>query len=176
MSQRKTSRLGQSNSAQLHQLLLDIATNTTNIALKPDNEWFDLFGSAGFVDIGNFGKVLRVAFSDVNAEAHGGCYVEKGGSFKLMIIHAGSQDNDGKTASGVLYMSYDAEGGTRAYDVSAVDFDLPLADTEIVVHTTYGTAQTIADNSRVGCIWIKDDNAGAAAGNMTINSIVLVRQ
>lgn len=135
-----------------------------------------MYGSLGFVDGDYFGAALLVAFSDVNARVWASFYVRNGGSFKVSIIHSGNGANNGKEASGVLYVSYDVADGAGAWDVNGVNFDLTIDNAGIVKMEEYGTPITIADDSHVGMFWGKDDNAAAAANNMYVYSIILKRQ
>ncbi len=133
-------------------------------------------GWTGFVKDVRFGATYSVLFSDVNAGVYSTHYVEKGGSFKVMIVHTGTGANNGKTASGLIYVSYTVDGGTDGWDINGNNCDLALGNASIMKYYTYGTAFTVADNSNVGVAWYKDDNAGAAAGTMHVYQIILVRQ
>ncbi|KKM22779.1 hypothetical protein LCGC14_1621830, partial [marine sediment metagenome] len=72
-------------------------------------------GFDGFAKGSPYGAAYIVAFSDVNAGVSFTFYVGKGGSFKLSIIHSGTANNFGKTAGGVLDISYDVDGGLETW-------------------------------------------------------------
>ncbi|KKK50305.1 hypothetical protein LCGC14_3126360, partial [marine sediment metagenome] len=155
----------------------NIATNVTDIdALNSTINQILMSGKDGFVKTTGYGAVYIVLFSDVNAGILSTFYVGYGGSFKLSIIHSGTDNNFGKTAGGVLYINYDVDGGLETWDIGAQDFNLPLEDTRYLKIEQFGTAFTVANNSKVGVLWAKDDNAGGSAGTMYIYNIILMRQ
>lgn len=180
MSGRPVKRKGDTNSALVHQinagLVAHAADDDAHHDLPPEDIEFDFFGYDGFVSVSNFCHCQRVNFNDVNAFIAGSCYVEIGGSFKLMIVHRGQENMAGKTAGGNLSMTYDVAEGTRTWNVNSVVFDLPLGNLQIVNYDTYAVAQTIANDSTVGFRWNKDDNADGATTFLMIDNVVLVRQ
>ena len=133
-------------------------------------------GSLGFVQSNSYGAAYTVAFSDVNARVYSTFYVGKGGSFKVSIIHSGDNNNFGKTAGGILYISYDIAGGLETWNIGAQDFNLPLEDIRYLKIEQFGTAFTVANNSKVGVLWAKDDNAEVANGTFAIYGMFLTRQ
>ncbi len=133
-------------------------------------------GIDGFVKASGYGAAYTVAFSDVNAGVLSTIYVGIGGSFKVSIIHRSTANNFGKTAGGVIDISYDVAGGLETWNIGAQDFNLPLEDTRYLKIEQFGTAFTVANNSKVGILWIKDDNAGGATGTFTIYGMFLTRQ
>ena len=169
MSGRRVKRLGETNSALLHQLLADIITLNSVI-----NQIL-MSGSAGFVISRFYGAAYQVPLSDVNAVVISTFYVGNGGSFKVSIIHSGNINNFGKTAGGVISISYDVGGGLETWNI-VQDFNLPLEDARILKIDQFGTAFTVVDNSKVGVFWTKDDNAGGAIGNFNIYGMFLTRQ
>jgi len=133
-------------------------------------------GYAGFVESQYFGATLSVVFSDTSALVYATFYVKRSGTFTIRIIHMGTGDNNGKTASGKMYAGVVADGGTDSWsDISAGNADLPLGNALIMKYYDHATTIAVADNTKVGVAWEKDDNAEAAAGNMHIYAIVLVR-
>ncbi|KKL95359.1 hypothetical protein LCGC14_1855380 [marine sediment metagenome] len=68
-------------------------------------------GIDGFAKSDVYGAAYTVVFSDVNAAVLSTFYVVNGGSFKVSIIHSGTGNNFGKTAGGVINISYDVAGG-----------------------------------------------------------------
>ena len=170
MSGRRVKRLGETNSALLHQLLADIITLNSVI-----NQIL-MTGIRGFVPAQVFGATHSVTFSDVDAAVISTFYVVKGGSFKVSIIHSGPGNNFGKTAGGVISISYDIAGGLETWNIGTQDFNLPLEDARILKIEQFGTAFTVANNSKAGILWTKDDNAGGAAGVFNIYGMFLTRQ
>jgi len=155
----------------------NIATNVTDIdALNSTINQILMSGKDGFVKTTGYGAVYIVLFSDVNAGILSTFYVGYGGSFKLSIIHSGTDNNFGKTAGGVLYINYDVDGGLETWDIGAQDFNLPLEDTRYLKIEQFGTAFTVANNSKVGVLWKKDNNAGGALGTFIIYGMFLTRQ
>jgi len=132
-------------------------------------------GSNGFVSGYLYGAAYNVLFSDVNAFVNASFYVKNGGSFKVRIIHVGSADNNGKTAAGNIYVSYEPADGTEEWDIDEV-MSLPLGNTWVVKYHDSTTAFTVPSNGNVGINWSKTDNAGGAGGTMSVYQMVLVRQ
>ena len=132
-------------------------------------------GINGFLLASVFGAAYVVAFPDVDAAVFCTFYVKNGGSFKVSIIYSGSDNNFGKTAGGLMEISYDVAGGLESWNISE-DFDLPLEDGRYLQIEQFGTAFTVANNSKVGILWIKDDNAGGSTGTMNIYGMFLTRQ
>ena len=137
---------------------------------------FFIFGTLGFVETGNYGACLEVAFSDTNATINSSFWVHEGGNFKIRIIHSGSGNNFGKTIGGIYSISHDVDGGLQTWDVGTIDFNIPADDNRVIGVDDSAVAYTIASNSKVGLHYAKDDNAGGAAGNMQVYGIILVRQ
>jgi len=106
---------------------------------------------------------------------HYGFYVKDGGTFTIRLIHSGSADNSGKTASGIVDISYRTAGESLALDLSNQNWDLELGNTNIELHDDYGSTITVGDNDYVSVYWQKDDTAGGASGNMYILGCVLIR-
>ncbi len=170
MSGRRVKRGGETNSALIHQLLADIATlNSTIYQIL-------MTGIDGFVKLNVYGAAYTVLFSDVNAAVLSTFFVGDGGSFKVSIIHSGTANNFGKTAGGVIDISYDVDGGLETWNIGTQDFNLPLEDIRYLKIVQFGTAFTVANNSKVGVSWAKDDNAGGAAGTFRIYGMFLTRQ
>ncbi len=132
-------------------------------------------GINGFVKSDRYGAVYSVAFSDVNAGVISTFYVANGGSFKVSIMHSGTGNNFGKTAGGLINISYDVAGGLESWNIGG-DFNLPLEDLRYLKIPQFGTAFTVANNSKIGIIWTKDDNAGGAGGVFSIYGMFLTRQ
>jgi len=133
-------------------------------------------GEEGFV-LSNFrGVSYSVAFSDTNGLVRSTFYVQNGGEFKIRIVHLGTGANIGKSASGKLYVAIDQDGDTMNWTVNAENFDLTLANADIIKTQDNGTAFTIPNNANVGVMWQKDDNAGGAAGSMHVYQLILIRQ
>ena len=170
MSGRRVKRGGETNSALIHQLL-------TKIAAIPSVIWsIDGVGTNGTITTVHFSSSLSVAFSDTNGAFNYTFYVENGGSFKVSIIHVGTGANAGKTASGIIFIQFDVDGGLETWNIGTQDFNLPLEDDRYLQIEQFGTAFTVANNSKVGVTWAKDDNAGGAAGIMHVYGMILVRQ
>jgi len=151
--------------------------NTSVANIDPYIHPSSFFGSSGFIEEDYYGACFRVIFSDVNARIKANFYVTVGGSFKILIIHTGDGANAGKTASGTLGAGDVASGGADGWtDLNTVNADLPLGNAGIVNYYLHATAITIANNTKVGVQWEKDDNAGGAAGSMNVYTIILVRQ
>ena len=172
MSQRRVKRLGETNSALLHQINATIPTGFDDQTITPAT----MEGTNGFVKGQYFGTAYQVAFSDVDARVWASFFIREGGDFKIIIVHVGSGANNGKEASGKVYINDEAAGGTQSWDTNGANWDLTLDNASILMIAEYGTAITIADNSHFGCFWGKDDNAGGAAGDMFVYSIMLRRQ
>ena len=193
---KKEKKLGEENS-QLIQQVLDgiVAADDTAYAASWDgvttippskNTVYDAFdriifpldseGYSGFVHVTIYGQVFQVAFSDVNASVMWSFYVKNGGDFVLRIVHDGTGANNGKTAGGILYVSHDIDEGVGSWFISGEDWNIALGNAIDTHFANYGTPITIPDDSRVGCQWIKDNNAGGAAGLMNIYYMILVRQ
>lgn len=173
--------LGQDNSFHISQIKtsVDALIATAIAALDLDDQTIhpsQMMGTNGFVEGNYYGPALLVAFSDANAIAWASFYVRDGGDFKLSIVHSGNGANNGKTAGGVLYVSYDVADGAGAWDVGPQDWNIAIDNATILKINEYSTAITVSDDSHVGMRWGKDDNAGGAAGNMYIYSIILKRQ
>ncbi len=137
---------------------------------------FFIFGTLGFVETGNYGACLEVAFSDTNATINSSFWVHEGGNFKIRIIHSGSGNNFGKTIGGIYSISYDVDGGLQTWDAGTIDFNIPADDNRVIGVDDSAVVYTITSNSKVGLHYAKDDNAGGAAGNMQVYGIILVRQ
>ena len=152
----------------------DVATKIY-VDNSPINQMF-MSGSDGFVIARSYGATYAVAFSDVDAAVLSTFYVGNGGSFKVSIIHSGTGNNFGKTAGGVINISYDVAEGLETWNLGAQDFNLPLEDIRYLKIPQFGTAFTVANNSKVGVSWAKDDNAGGAAGTFNIYGMILTRQ
>lgn len=134
-------------------------------------------GEAGFVKNRYYGASYSVLFSDVNAGLSKSWYVRDGGSFKVTMTHVGTGANNGKTAGGVLYMSYNKDlDGNQDWDISGANWDITLDNSQMITQQEYGTAITVGDNTYVGLLWLKDDNAGGAAGTMHVYGFTLKRQ
>ena len=166
MSGRRVKRLGETNSALLHQIQTSV-----DVIINP----IDMVGGAGFVISGGFGVFWSVAFSDVDALIYVTFFVRQGGDFKLQMTHSGGANNFGNTAGANLFISYDVDGGLQTWNTNRA-WNIPLEDDRILQITTEGTAITLANNSHLGIYWEKNDNAGGAGADMRIFSIVLVRQ
>jgi hypothetical protein len=137
-----------------------------------------MLGSLGFVAGTGFGSHQRAAWSDTDARVNATFFVRKGGSFKIRMNWSSDTANTSKTMSGVTYISTAIDGGVIGFvggygDV--VDTAIPDAAWEIQ-STTAPTAATIGDLANVFVMFVKDDNAGGASGDMVVHDIVLVRQ
>ncbi|KKL79099.1 hypothetical protein LCGC14_1763340 [marine sediment metagenome] len=171
MSGRRVKRGGETNSALIHQV------NKFTLNLNSVINQILMTGINGFVKTNSFGAAYIVAFSDVNAAVLSTFYVGNGGSFKVSIIHSGSGNNFGSTAGGVIDISYDVDGGLETWNIGTQDFNLPLEDIRYLKIEQFGTAFTVANNSKVGVKWAKDDNAGGGdIGNLSIYGMFLTRQ
>ena len=133
-------------------------------------------GEGGFISDRQYGSCHTVVFSDVNAGVAASFYVRDGGNFKVSIVHSGNGANDGKEASGKIYISYAPENVNEDWNVLGQNFDLVLDNAEDLCIDEYSAAFTVANDSKVGVLWLKDDNAGGAAGNMWVYNIILKRQ
>ncbi len=132
-------------------------------------------GVGGAVEITGIGASYVVAFSDISAYFEANGHIIDGGDFKVSIVHVGSGANNGKTASGLLYVSYDVADGTDAWDIDGVNMDLTIDNANILKIQEYATPFTVADNSKIGLAWGKDDNAENGAGNMFVYGFILKR-
>ena len=166
MSGRRVKRLGETNSALLHQIQTSV-----DVIIYPIN----MVGGAGFVISGGFGVFWSVAFSDVDALIYVTFFVRQGGDFKLQMVHSGGGNNFGKTAGANLFISYDVDGGLETWNTNRA-WNIPLEDDRILKIVLEGTVITLANNSKLGIYWEKNDNAAGAASIMKIYSINLVRQ
>ncbi len=161
---------------QIHSANLQAFENQSAIAVLPSviNQIL-MTGVGGFVKSDRYGAVYSVVFSDVDAGVFSTFYVGNGGSFKVSIMHSGTGNNFGKTAGGVINISYDVDGGLESWNIGD-DFNLPLEDLRYLKIEQSGTAFTVANNSKVGVLWTKDDNAGGAGGVFSIYGMFLTRQ
>ena len=133
-------------------------------------------GNGGFVPTVHYGAAMGIALSDTSADFRCSYYIEKGGSFKVRFIYHTTGPNAGKTAGGIIYVSHDRAGDESDWDILAQAFNLVLANTHIMSTQTYGTAFTVADDTRVGVLWSKNDNAGGALASLLIYEVILERQ
>ena len=173
---KRNKRLAETNSQLIQQVNKLSAENQNNITTLNSVIYQILMdGTAGFVKSPGYGAAWAVLFSDINAGVYSTFYVANGGSFKVSIIHRSTANNFGKTAGGVLSISYDVDGGFETWNITPT-FNLPLEDTRYLKIEQSGTAFTVASSSKVGVLWTKNDNAGGAAGTFTIYGMFLTRQ
>ncbi len=168
---------GDTSRIKLQSAIIQALENQSAIAVLPSviNQIL-MAGIDGFVKASGYGAAYTVLFSDVNAGVLSTFYVGNGGSFKVSIIHRSTANNFGNTAGGVIDISYDIAGGLETWNIGTQDFNLPLEDTRYLKIEQFGTAFTVANNSKVGISWAKDDNAGGAAGTFTVYGMFLTRQ
>ena len=134
-------------------------------------------GSGGFINAVWFGGCLTVLTNDPNAGIHSSFYVEEGGDFKILIAFT-EGTNAGRVAGGVVSWCKDVDLGVITWDVENQEWDLTLAALNILNIDIFPTIITIADNSRVGVRWVKDDacTPTPGAGFMIIYGMWLIRQ
>ena len=102
-------------------------------------------------------------------------FVKDGGNFKIAMMHSDDQNNTGKTAGGVLYISRDIDNGTVTWDLGPLEWNVVLGNNAQQI-AEHGTVFAFADNQHVGIFWFKDDNAGGAASAMYVQGMYLIRQ
>ncbi len=168
---------GDTNRVKLQSANIQAFENQADITnIPPVIHQILMVGENGFVKSSYYGAMYGVIFSNTTAAVRSTFYVGNGGSFKVSIIHSGTGNNFGKTAGGVINISYDVDGGLETWNIGTQDFNLPLEDIRYLKIEQFGTAFTVANNSKVGIFWSKDDNAGGAAGIFNIYGMFLTRQ
>lgn len=168
--------LPEENSFHISQIAKSIATIDTGLGVIYP---YNILGLEGYTEIEWFSVVWRVVLTDIDAKILFRFHVENGGTFRFQLIHStGSDnpDNEGNTASGVIYIHHDADGDAIGWDHNAANFDIVMPVTNALRFSEYGTNVVIANNSDVGVMWFKDDNAEGSTGFLYIFGGLLIKQ
>ena len=132
----------------------------------------------GYEIYSNIGACWRVLMSDTSADAYCSFFVKKGGTFRVIGIFGQTDSNVGKTAGGTIYIGEAQNGESNGWNIVAGgDYNVSLTATAgAILIRGLTTDIVVDDNTHVGFLNRKDDNAGGATGYLYLFGYILERQ
>ena len=132
----------------------------------------------GYEIYSNIGACWRVLMSDTSADAYCSFFVKKGGTFRVIGIFGQTDSNVGKTAGGTIYIGEAQNGESNGWNIVAGgDYNVSLTATAgAILIRGLTTDIVVDDDTHVGFLHRKDDNAGGATGYLYLFGYILERQ